>query len=64
MFTRLIVFVESPLLHYFNPAQIKKFNLTVVDEWEIEVTDVEVMAVARTDDPIIPEGVEKPPSKM
>lgn len=47
----------------FSPAQIKKSDLTVLDEWKIGLNDIEVVAIDSTDDPIIPEGIENPPIK-
>ena len=41
--------------------EITKRELNVINEWEIGPNDLEVMAVDKDDDPVIPEEVENPP---
>jgi len=45
-----------------NLKKIKKFDITVVDAWEVGPNDIEIMAIDRNDDPIIPDGIETPPA--
>ena len=44
-----------------NQKMIKKFDITVVDAWEVGPNDIEMMAIDRNDNPIIPKGIETPP---
>jgi hypothetical protein len=44
-----------------NRKMIKKFDITVVDAWEVGPNDIEIMAIDRNDNPIIPKGIENPP---
>jgi hypothetical protein len=40
---------------------IIKFDIKVVDAWEVGPNDVEIVAIDRKDDPIIPDNVTNPP---
>jgi len=42
-------------------VSIRKHQINVMDEWEIGPNHPEISAVRKTDDPIIPEGVQDPP---
>lgn len=44
-----------------SKKSILKFDITVVDAWKIGPNDIEVMAVKKDDDPIIPNDIENPP---
>lgn len=46
---------------YPDPHKIIKFDINVIDAWKIGPNDIEIAAIQNDDDPIIPEGVEKPP---
>lgn len=40
---------------------IRKFDLHVVDAWQVGPNDLEMMAIDKDDDPMIPESVTNPP---
>jgi len=40
---------------------IRKYDIKVVEAWEIGPNDIEIMAIQKNDDPIIPDGVINPP---
>jgi len=40
---------------------IRKFDINVIEAWEIGPNDIEIMAIQENDEPIIPEGVINPP---
>ncbi len=48
-------------LFFKNRKMIRKFDIFVIEAWEIEPNDIEIMAIQEDDDPIIPEGVINPP---
>ncbi|USD22571.1 hypothetical protein MJO52_05410 [Microbulbifer variabilis] len=50
--------IESSLV---KKKSIRKFNINVLEAWEIGPNDIEVMAIHSDDDPLIPEGVSNPP---
>ena len=44
-----------------NIKMIRKFDINVIEAWEIGPNDIEIMAIQKNDDPIIPDGVINPP---
>lgn len=44
-----------------NIKIIKKFDLTIIDAWEIGPNDIEIVAINKNDDPIIPSNIKNPP---
>jgi hypothetical protein len=40
---------------------IRKYDINVIEAWEIGPNDIEVMAIHSDDEPLIPEGVSNPP---
>ncbi|WP_077338581.1 hypothetical protein [Pseudocolwellia agarivorans] len=40
---------------------IKKFDIKIIDAWEIGPNDIEIMVLDKKDDPIIPRNIKKPP---
>ncbi|CAN8140532.1 hypothetical protein THIOSC15_2330007 [uncultured Thiomicrorhabdus sp.] len=44
-----------------NSKMVLKFDLNVINAWEIGLNDFEVMAIQKDDNPLIPDGVKRPP---
>ncbi len=47
--------------NFDNRKMIVKFDINVIEAWKIGPNDIEVMAMQKNDDPIIPDGVVNPP---
>lgn len=45
----------------YNRKMIRKFDISVIEAWEIGPNDIEITAIRENDDPIIPDGVIDPP---
>jgi hypothetical protein len=56
-----IVTNEKLLPSSSDRRMINKFDITVIDAWEVGPNDIEIMAIDKNDDPIIPKNVENPP---
>ena len=50
--------IESSLV---KEKSIRKFDINVLEAWEIGPNDIEVMAIHSDDDPLIPEGISNAP---
>lgn len=46
-----------------NTNPIRKFDINVVEAWQIGPNDLELMALQSEDDPYVPDGIKNPPYK-